>query len=200
MTTIWDGFTWSNGTPNRETSAIFAADYLATENLSAKEIEVLPEIKLTIAKNTTLTVNGDFKTANSSKVIFDEDAQFIQKNPNALTPPAEYTTKTSFILKFDYTYFSSPVSGQAINMIRDDLVPGGLNGYVNLNGPNGTDYLPPRFDKYYTWDENAPTVGTDNNVYSQGAWQNIPETTTMSSAGKGYIVIRFRNIAFCWVS
>lgn len=131
---------------------------------------------------------GDFKTANSSKVIFEEDAQFIQKNPNALTPPADYITKTAFILKFDYTYFSSPVAGQVINQIADPLVLGGLNGYNNINGPGTITYLPPRFDKYWTWDQNAPTVGTDFNVYSQGAWQNILETSVMNVAGKGYIV------------
>jgi len=30
MKTIWDGIVWSNGFPNHETRAIFAADFIST--------------------------------------------------------------------------------------------------------------------------------------------------------------------------
>lgn len=49
-------------------------------------------------------------------------------------------------------------------------------------------YLPPLFDKYYTWDDAAAPVGYDATILDSGAWLNVPETSLMNPAGKGFIV------------
>jgi hypothetical protein len=192
MTTIWNGIQWSHGLPNLETKAVFAADFISTADLSANEMEVLPDVHVIISNTHTLTVVNDVKSSGTSKISFDATAQFIQKNPTALTPPFEIFRETTPIFRKDYTYFSSPVSGQALNTITAYSLPFDaafdVGDYNNTNGlPFSGDYNPPLFDKYYQWNASATPVGYDVPVYTTGAWQQIPETTTMSVA-RGYIV------------
>jgi hypothetical protein len=40
---------WSNGLPNLETKAVFAADFISTTDISANEMDLLPDVNLIIS-------------------------------------------------------------------------------------------------------------------------------------------------------
>ncbi|MBL0013568.1 MAG: hypothetical protein IPP30_07335 [Flavobacterium sp.] len=107
----------------------------------------------------------------------------MQKNPNSVNSAADFTRFTAPLQRFDYTYFCSPVSGQQLNLLTDYS----NTIYDHSGNPAGT-YLPPLFDKYYTWDDAAAPVFYDATILDSGAWLNIPETSLMNPAGKGFIV------------
>lgn len=182
LSTTWDGTSWSNGKPNKLTKAIFAHDYKATENLTALDVEVLKGAKVTIEDNVSLNVFNNLTVDPQGKLTLVENAQLLQKKPASPNSVIDVTRKTGFINRFDYTYFSSPVENQQLNLIGDPFF------FPNYPNPNGGAYLPPLSDKYYVFESNLPSQGTDVNLFNSGIWTNIPETTIMNTPGKGFII------------
>lgn len=180
--TTWDGTSWSNGKPNKLTKAIFAYDYKATESITALDVEVLKGAKVTIEDNVSLNVLNILTVDPQGKLTLVENAQLLQKNPASPNSVIDVVRKTGFINRFDYTYFSSPVENQQLNLIGDPFF------FPNYPNPNGGAYLPPLYDKYYVFESNAASQGTDVNLFNTGAWTNIPETTIMNTPGKGFII------------
>ncbi len=182
-TTTWDGKLWDNGKPTVITKAIFADDYIATDNITALEIEVLPEANVTFTENAILRVINDISIAKTGKLIFQENAQLVQKNPNANVASMTFKRKTRKIDKFDYTYFCTPVEGQILNQIADPTAP----PYDNEGGA----YQPPLFDKYALFNQNATPDPFYTNYFNSGNWQSVLENSTMTpggQAGIGFIV------------
>lgn len=130
------------------------------------------------------TVN-EVKVATTAKFILNEKTQLVQQNPGSVNSPITFIRNTNFIKRFDFTYFSSPVDGQALNTIGYD---GPNNNFLYYNNDfNGGIYAPPLFDKYFYWDAFAtPDPGYVASV-NTGKWTNVLETSTMLT-GRGYII------------
>lgn len=182
--TIWNGQSWSHGIPNQQTKAIFAADFKAEKNVSAAAVEILADVRVTFTDNAVLDVANDVQVAKTGKLIFEENAQFVKRNPQASIASMVFKRKTRKIDKFDYTYFCSPVEGQILNEIGD---PSYFNLYDNGSGP----YMPPLFDKYAYFNQSASPASYYTNFFNSGNWTTVPETSTMDpggQAGIGFIV------------
>lgn len=115
--TIWNGIGWSNGPPTSTTRAVFAGNYSSTGDLQACSVEVQSG---TVIFNTThtLTVQNDVKVVGGS-LTFEDDSSLLQVNylDNAGIPflnsgNITYKRTTTPLYKFDYTYWSTPVSPQ----------------------------------------------------------------------------------------
>lgn len=189
-TTFWNGQTWSNGFPNQQTKAIFAADFKASKNILADAIEILSDVRVTFTDHALLMVTNDIQVAKTGKLIFEEDAQLIQKNPMASVASMIFKRKTRKIDKFDYTYFCSPVEGQVLNQITDYDVPD-PNGVNFFYTNQGQQYQLPLFDKYAYFNQSATPASYYTNFFNSGNWTSVPETSTMDpggQAGMGFIV------------
>lgn len=185
--TTWDGSNWTNGEPDENIKAIFAANFTSTNDIHALSIEVLDNVVVTVSDNTTLSVINDIIVDKTAKLKLEPIGQLLHKNPNSVNSTIDVVRLTGFIDRHAYTYFCSPVSGQALNLLTDYSV--GVGNYNNFGNPNDPGvYAPPLFDKYFTWDDSATPVGYDATILAKGAWLNIPETTLMEPAGKGFIV------------
>lgn len=117
--TIWNGSAWSNGVPNATTKAVFNGNYSSTGDLQACSVEVQSGA---VVFNTghTLTVQNDVKVLGGS-LTFDNNSSLLQVNyldnnsvPFANTGNITYKRATTPIFKFDYTYWSTPVSPQIL--------------------------------------------------------------------------------------
>ncbi len=170
-------------------NVIFAANFESAENIDAFDLELLPNVKVTIAANTILQVANTLKVAKTANLTLLENAQLLHKsNPESPNAFISVVQKTGYIFKFDYTYFCSPVADQKLNLITDGSVSGGVDSYYNnINGPLET-YLPPRPDQYYSFNDAAAPAGTDGLIFNTGAWQNENQANFMNPAGKGFIV------------
>lgn len=169
--------------PNPTTKAIIAGNYTTTQNLVAQEMEILPMAKLTIANYTSLKVTN-LVVAPTAQLLLEDNAQLLNRSPNVIITVKRTTRKVG---SQDYTYFSSPVTGQKINEITDYTT---LNYLLyNNTALTPTAYAPPRTDKFYYYDS-AATVPTGYGAYYiSGNWLNVPDPTNATMAPcRGYIV------------
>ncbi|MEK8179634.1 fibronectin type III domain-containing protein [Flavobacterium buctense] len=120
--TVWNGTTWSNGLPNANLRAVFnggAVTYSSLGDLNACSVEVQSG---TVIFNSghTLTVQNDVKVSGGS-LIFQNNASLVQINslnnngvPFTNTGNITYRRLSTPIKKFDYIYWSTPVSPQTL--------------------------------------------------------------------------------------
>ncbi len=115
--TTWNGSTWSNGVPTSSLKAVFNGNYSSTGDLQACSVEVLSGA---VVFNTghTLTVQNDVKVTGGS-LTFNDQSSLLQVNyldnngvPFSNTGNITYNRTTTPMFKFDYTYWSTPVSPQ----------------------------------------------------------------------------------------
>ena len=126
---------WSNSPPNNTTKAIFSSNYTSTGDLQACSMQVNPNVIVTVQPNHTFTITNevivDQTVNNQAKLIFEDSASLIQINPNVTnTTPIYYKRNSMPMKKYDYTYWSSPVSSQVLNVFSPDTMA----------------------DKFYKWD------------------------------------------------
>jgi hypothetical protein len=128
--TTWNGVSWSNGLPSATTKVIFAGNYSSTADIQACSVEVLSGI-VTFNTGHTLTVQNDVKVTGGS-LVFEDKSSLVQVNyldnnsvPFSNSGNITYKRTTTPMFKFDYTYWSTPVSGQNLLAISP-TAPSGL--------------------------------------------------------------------------
>ncbi|MDI1316152.1 choice-of-anchor J domain-containing protein [Flavobacterium sp.] len=133
--TTWDGSAWSNGAPNATARAIFAGNYSSTADLQACSVQVVSGL-VTFNTNHTLTVQNDVKVTGGS-LVFEDKSSLVQVNhldnngiAFANTGNITYKRTTTPMFRFDYTYWSSPVSPQNLQGISP-TAPFGLFFWYN---------------------------------------------------------------------
>jgi hypothetical protein len=117
--TTWNGTTWTNGTPDNTKKVIFAGDYTSTGDMEACSIEVQSPRTVTIASGHTLTVSNEVTvlgTPATTNLIFQNNASLIQVNPIANSGSIRYIRNANPMVRNDYTYWSSPVANQVLNV------------------------------------------------------------------------------------
>ncbi|OYU80265.1 MAG: hypothetical protein CFE23_10185 [Flavobacterium sp. BFFFF1] len=120
-TTTWNGTTWSNGTPTATIKAVINGAYNTTTHgdiitceltvNSGKTLTITPGKVVEIQNN--LTNNGTINIQDKGSLVQVSDASTVSGN-------ITLTRTTTSLKPYDYTYFSSPVSGSVIsNVIAD---------------------------------------------------------------------------------
>jgi hypothetical protein len=108
--TTYSAGSWSNGTPDSTTTAIFADDYSSTANLNACSVEVVSGNVVFNAGDTLIIENG--LTVSGGTLTFENEASLVQVNYALNTGNITYKRNTNPVRRFDYTYWSSPVGLQ----------------------------------------------------------------------------------------
>lgn len=152
--TTWNGTTWIPSPPNATTRAIFNGNFSSTGNLNACSVEV---VSGTVVFNTnhTLTVQNDVKVT-AGALTFEDKSSLVQVNsvdnnniPFTNTGNITYKRATTPLFRFDYTYWSAPVSPQNLFSVSP-LSPFGLflqfdaptNSWQYIANPASTIMLP----------------------------------------------------------
>lgn len=110
--TTWNG-SWSNGAPTSGMKAIFAANYTAAADLHACSV-IVQSGTVTFPAGKNLVVENEV-TVTGGSLVFDDTASLVQYN--SIVPNSGnivYKRNTTPVLKYDYTYWSSPVTGQSL--------------------------------------------------------------------------------------
>ncbi|PWI30532.1 hypothetical protein DI383_03520 [Flavobacteriaceae bacterium LYZ1037] len=115
--TVWDGTSWSHGTPYIETIVRLSDDFstLTDGDLSAWSLNIDAGKTLTVNNNTFVKVKTDVSL--DGQIIVETQGAFVQEEDSGtftVNPGGSSTVKktTSTLANwFDYTYWSSPVSG-----------------------------------------------------------------------------------------
>lgn len=111
--TVWDGVTWSNGYPSGGKEVLFKEDYktLTTTNACSCSIEENKTVTLLSAN----TFGLEFTYSGLGTLILEDSASLYQYDDDMInTGIVHVKRKSSPILKFDFTYWSSPVDDQKL--------------------------------------------------------------------------------------
>lgn len=117
--TTWNGTTWTNGTPDNTKRVIFAGNFTSSGDTEACSVEVQAGSIVTIASGNTLTVSNQVTVLGSpatTNLIFQNNASLIQVNPVANSGSIRYIRNANPMVRNDYTYWSSPVANQVLNV------------------------------------------------------------------------------------
>jgi hypothetical protein len=186
--TTWSDGAWDNGTPNLSTPAIIKANYNTGihGNFSTCNLTIDTGATLTINDEDNGSTTNDYIlvqnhiTVNGA-IIIEPKAAFVQLDDEGLVNG----TGTLQVIKetapknawYEYTYWSSPVSGVQIGTLTDTQP----NRRFIFNAQNYLDA------KAETENNNTLIDGQDGIDDDGNDWQRIDNTTVMAP-GVGYAV------------
>ncbi|MDD7888157.1 T9SS type A sorting domain-containing protein [Flavivirga sp. 57AJ16] len=185
ITTTWSSGTWSNGLPSLGKHVIIDDDYDTSvggiqTSFSACSITLNPGYNLNIANATYIEVDNDLVVDTDSHLTVQPYGSFIQNNDaGAITVNGDINVikRTSFINAwYEYTYWSSPVSGETIGTALAESQPGRRYSF------NASQFN----DAYAeTNNNNVFVLGQDDFDDEGNDWQSVDSSTPMVP-GVGY--------------
>lgn len=120
-TTTWDGTAWSNGVPDSSTQATFEGNYTSIGDLNACSV-LVNSGNVVFNSNHSLIVLNEVKV-NGGSLTFENNASLVQVSDvtngvgvysGGNTGSITYKRNTNPIRRFDFTYWSTPVSPQTL--------------------------------------------------------------------------------------
>lgn len=117
-TKTWDGVAWSPaGAPTMNESIVFVDDW-SGGSLSGCSCQVVNGSVVTFHAEQTLTLANALDSTDGT-VIFENNSTLLQINNVANTGNITYVRDSTPVYKFDYTYWSTPVSPQTLFGVSD---------------------------------------------------------------------------------
>jgi uncharacterized delta-60 repeat protein len=119
--TIWNGTSWSNGLPSGGKEISFKADYpnLSTTNVCSCTIDEGKKVTL----NNGNTLGIEFSYTGSGILVLEDSASLYQSDDDMInTGIIHLKRKTKPILRYDYTFWSSPVDHQKLIDVSPDTL------------------------------------------------------------------------------
>ncbi|WP_431243367.1 delta-60 repeat domain-containing protein [Flavobacterium sp. P21] len=112
--TTWDGTSWSNGFPSGGKELFFKEDYPSLKATNVCSCTIDADKKVTLLSGNTLGL--EFGYSGSGTLILEDAANLYQSDDDIVnTGIIHLKRKSAPILKFDYTYWSSPVEDQSLS-------------------------------------------------------------------------------------
>ncbi|SHG74920.1 hypothetical protein SAMN05443549_106116 [Flavobacterium fluvii] len=121
-TNKWDGNAWSNGTPSASQILVFNGNYPPSPN---PNVDITGcSCTISAGANVTIKLGRSLSLTNEVVVLgtltFENSASLIQKNGEAVnTGSIIYKRTTPSLIETDYTYWSSPVANQTLDISPD---------------------------------------------------------------------------------
>ena len=162
ITNVWKGIAlgWSKGSAPINTDSIeFAEDYQSTGDLSACSCKVDSGKQVTINSGHTLTIDNSVNVSTNvgTSLIFENNASLVQTANVVNTGDIIYKRVSSPMKALDYTYWSSPVLGQKLNVLSPNSDP----------------------NKFYMYNNDWQAVGASNSmVVGKGYIIRVPKAGT----------------------
>jgi hypothetical protein len=114
ITNVWDGATWSKGSPPISTDAIeFSGIYQTIGDLAGCSCVVKIGANVTVNSNHTLTITN-FVNNVGGIFTFENNASLIQINNSVNSGNINYKRTSKQILQADFVYWSTPVNPQKL--------------------------------------------------------------------------------------
>lgn len=202
-TTIWNGSTWSNGSPTKNKNVVFNANFTTSSSMEACSLSVNGNAVVTLASGTNFTVNHAVSVAPSASLLVENNANLVQVSHVANTGIATVNRNSTPIIRLDYTVWSSPVANQNLLSFSPQTLTNrfyiynplysDLTSYEPID-PTLNDFIPSK--GYYirapnNWSStnstifNGTFVGTPNNAYLRPVIKKS-NTSGYNSVGNPY--------------
>ncbi|MWB93616.1 calcium-binding protein [Flavobacterium sp. GA093] len=109
---VWDGVSWSNGSPSAGKELIFNADYLRLETAFACNCFIASDKIVTLASNHSLSLTFDYSGLGT--LVLEDSASLYQFDDEITNTGIIHLKRNTTIRKFDFTFWSSPVDNQKL--------------------------------------------------------------------------------------
>jgi uncharacterized protein YjdB len=156
-TTTDGGLTWDNFAPDNTKKAVFAVGSASSVTMAtpinACSVQINPGVNVVVGTpgnantNAIMHIENGLTVDATSTLTFENNASLIQVNDNAVNNGKIIYRRNSTAMKnFDYTYWSSPVSGQTAKLLSPNTLA----------------------DKYYRYDCNVDNWTFDDGMMKPG--------------------------------
>lgn len=130
--TIWNGSNWSNGFPSGGKEISFQEDYPALTAANVCSCSIDEGKVVTLLNDNTLEV--EFSYFGNGTLILEDSANLYQSDDDIInTGIINLKRKSSPILKYDYTFWSSPVDKQKLVDVSPQTLADKFYSYNCLN-------------------------------------------------------------------
>ncbi len=186
VTNYWDGSNWANSTPNINQNIVFEGNYDSQAgsagDLNGCSCQVNSGVKVTFNSGATLSIVKavNVSTAVGTSLTFMNNASLLQTDNVSNSGNIIYNRTSTAMNALDYSYWSSPVSGQKFNLLSPNSDPQKLysynSGWISEAPTNtmkiGKGYIirVPRVGTWpngevvsYPYSQSVSFVGTPNN-------------------------------------
>lgn len=130
-TTTYNGV-WSNGLPDSSKKVIFdnVTETLYSD-ISACSCQINPTAIITVADGVTMKLENGLSVLGSGVLTFENNASLVQINDVANTGNIIYKRISTPMKNYDYTYWSSPVAGQILNVLSPNTLADKYFSFAN---------------------------------------------------------------------
>ncbi|MBW4361108.1 hypothetical protein [Flavobacterium taihuense] len=109
---------WSNGIPDRNKKVRFSSDFLIDSALEACSCQIDSGVAVKVESGSVLQLENELSVLGTASLTFENDASLVQVNDLAVnTGDIIYRRITAPMKNFDFTYWSSPVKNQVLNIL-----------------------------------------------------------------------------------
>jgi hypothetical protein len=124
--TTWNGSSWSHGDPDASKSVIITSavpsTYTFSADFAACALTIDSNITARVNSGITLTITNGLTVTTGSSLTFENNASLVQINDVQNTGSITYKRNSQPMKNFDYSYWSSPVTGQTtVNLSPNTL-------------------------------------------------------------------------------
>ncbi|MBX9808536.1 MAG: T9SS type A sorting domain-containing protein, partial [Flavobacteriaceae bacterium] len=142
VTNTWNGTAWSNGIPNSTQKIVFSGNYPPAApafdpdvDITGCSCKVTGATAVIIKSGKTLTITNEVTVLGT--LTFENTSSLVQTNNAAINSGnITYKRTSSSALTSDYTYWSSPVENQSLN-ISLSYASGMFYSYDDFATPEG---------------------------------------------------------------
>ncbi|MBF7091006.1 T9SS sorting signal type C domain-containing protein [Flavobacterium sp. ALJ2] len=137
ITNYWNGSGWTNGTPNINQNIVFTGNFTSLTgtagDINGCSCQVNSGVKVVFNSDATLSIINavNVSTNTGTSLTFMNNASLLQTNNVSNSGNIIYNRTTTAMNALDYTYWSSPVSGQTFNLLSPNSDPNKLYSYNN---------------------------------------------------------------------
>lgn len=108
---------WS-GTPSSTTPVVISSNLTLSSNLNVCSCQITNTAVVTVSPNTTFIIQNDLSVASTANLVIEDKGSLVQvNNSGANVGNITYKRNSSPLKQYDYTYWSSPLAGQALNRL-----------------------------------------------------------------------------------
>jgi len=119
--TIWNGISWSNGFPSSGKDVFFKEDYPNLTTASVCGCDIDENKTVTLLEKNTLSV--EFAYTGLGTLVLENDASLYQNDNEIInTGIIHLKRRTSPLVRYDLTYWSSPVDNQKMSDFSPDTL------------------------------------------------------------------------------
>jgi len=120
--TVYNGL-WSNGIPDASKKVRFSSDFNVNATLESCSCQIDPGVSVHVDSGVVLKIENGLDVQGTGAITFENNSSLVQVNDLAVnTGTIIYKRETTPMKNFDYTYWSSPVQDQVLNVLSPNTL------------------------------------------------------------------------------